>query len=183
MAASSRWRCRSGSGEVFYIGIIRSIFEGTWDSGSSGKAINYWWGFRSDAERLDYYETLPKGTQQLLDLLEKNLAANEFPIFCGHLCAGAYPQGTHRRHLHPQGTDGDGLAGRVRGGQPAPVRSAGCQNAGPAGDQRPEQPERDNAVKSSTERSVADVKILAISDTPSKALWTICSRERLAGSI
>ena len=43
--------------EVFYIGIIRSIFEGTWDSGSSGKAINYWWGFRSDAERLDYYET------------------------------------------------------------------------------------------------------------------------------
>ena len=67
--------------EVFYIGIIRSIFEGTWDSGSSGKAINYWWGFHSDAERLDYYETLPKGTQQLLDLLEKNLAANEFPIF------------------------------------------------------------------------------------------------------
>ena len=67
-------------GSVLYR-IIRSIFEGTWDSGSSGKAINYWWGFRSDAERLDYYETLPKGTQQLLDLLEKNLAANEFPIF------------------------------------------------------------------------------------------------------
>ena len=75
--------------EVFYIGIIRSIFEGTWDSGSSGKAINYWWGFRSDAERLDYYETLPKGTQQLLDLLEKNLAANEFPIFP----AGIFAQG------------------------------------------------------------------------------------------
>ena len=74
--------------EVFYIGIIRSIFEGTWDSGSSGKAINYWWGFRS-AERLDYYETLPKGTQQLLDLLEKNLAANEFPIFP----AGIFAQG------------------------------------------------------------------------------------------
>ena len=75
--------------EVFYIGIIRSIFEGTWDSGSSGKAINYWWGFRSDAERLDYCETLPKGTQQLLDLLEKNLAANEFPIFP----AGIFAQG------------------------------------------------------------------------------------------
>ena len=75
--------------EVFYIGIIRSIFEGTWDSGSSGKAINYWWGFHSDAERLDYYETLPKGTQQLLDLLEKNLAANEFPIFP----AGIFAQG------------------------------------------------------------------------------------------
>ena len=56
---------------------------------SSAKAINYWWGFRSDAERLDYYETLPKGTQQLLDLLEKNLAANEFPIFP----AGIFAQG------------------------------------------------------------------------------------------
>ena len=65
--------------EVFYIGIIRSIFEGTWDSGSSGKAINYWWGFHSDAERLDYYETLPKGTQQLLDLLERTLRPTSFP--------------------------------------------------------------------------------------------------------
>lgn len=65
--------------EVFYIGIIRSIFEGTWDSGSSGKAINYWWGFRSDAERLDYYETLPKGTQQLLDLLERTLRPTSSP--------------------------------------------------------------------------------------------------------
>ena len=54
-----------------------------------GSPINYWWGFRSDAERLDYYETLPKGTQQLLDLLEKNLAANEFPIFP----AGIFAQG------------------------------------------------------------------------------------------
>jgi len=168
--------------EVFYIGIIRSIFEGTWDSGSSGKAINYWWGFRSDAERLDYYETLPKGTQLAARSAGKEPCGQRVPhLPCGHLCAGAYPQGTHCRHLHPQGTDGDGLAGRVRGGQPAPVRSAGCQNAGPAGDQRPEQPERDDAVKSSTERSVADVKILAISDTPSKALWDYCSRERLAG--
>ena len=75
--------------EAFYIGIIRSIFEGTWDSGSSGKAINYWWGFHSDAERLNYCEPLPKGTQQLLDLLEKNLAANEFPIFP----AGIFAQG------------------------------------------------------------------------------------------
>ena len=40
-------------------------------------------------KRQDYYETLPKGTQQLLDLLEKNLAANEFPIFP----AGIFAQG------------------------------------------------------------------------------------------
>ena len=32
---------------------------------------------------------MPKGTQQLLDLLEKNLAANEFPIFP----AGIFAQG------------------------------------------------------------------------------------------
>lgn len=67
--------------EAFYIGIIRSIFEGTWDKGTGGKAINYWWGFRSEAERLDYYEPLPQGTRQLLDLLEKTVGANELPIF------------------------------------------------------------------------------------------------------
>ena len=67
--------------EAFYTGIIRSIFENTWDSMAGGKAINYWWGFGSQALRLDYYEPLPKGTQQLLDLLEKNLSVNEFPIF------------------------------------------------------------------------------------------------------
>ena len=43
----------------------------------------------SKMERMDYYETLPKGTQQLLVLLEKNLAANEFPIFP----AGIFAQG------------------------------------------------------------------------------------------
>ena len=75
--------------DVFFTEIVRSVFAGTWDSAPGGRAINYWWGFRSDAERLDYYETLPKGTQQLLDLLEKNLAANEFPIFP----AGIFAQG------------------------------------------------------------------------------------------
>ena len=74
--------------DTFFIEIVRSVFDGTWNS-ANGRAINYWWGFRSDAERLDYYETLPKGTQQLLDLLEKNLAANEFPIFP----AGIFAQG------------------------------------------------------------------------------------------
>ena len=67
--------------EVFYIEIIRSIFDGGWDSGASGKAINYWWGFRSDAERLDFYDPLPLGTRQLLNLMENALRDNDFAIF------------------------------------------------------------------------------------------------------
>ena len=76
--------------EAFYIGIIRSIFEGTWDSGTSGKAVNYWWGLRSDAERVDYYEQLAGGTRQLLDLIADTLQNNGLAIFPA---GGLYAQG------------------------------------------------------------------------------------------
>ena len=39
--------------------------------------------------------------------------------------------------VHPQGADDDGLAGRVRGGQPAQLRPAGRQDPGPGRDLRP----------------------------------------------
>ena len=60
-------------------------------------------------------------------------------------CAGVPQRGVRpgppqagrcHRHLHSSGADEDGLAGRVRGGRDAPLRSAGCQEPVPAGSQR-----------------------------------------------
>ena len=68
--------------ETFYVEIVRSIFDGTWDSGASGaRAINYWWGMRSGAEEIIYREGLPAGTLQLLDLMEKCLSEGGPRIF------------------------------------------------------------------------------------------------------
>ena len=60
--------------DTFYIEIVRSIFDGAWDSDAAGaRAVNYWWGMRSGAEEIDYSKDLPAGTLQLLDLMEKML--------------------------------------------------------------------------------------------------------------
>ena len=68
--------------DTFYIEIIRSIFDGAWDSDAAGaRAVNYWWGMRSGAEEIDYSKDLPAGTLQLLDLMEKMLSENNLRIF------------------------------------------------------------------------------------------------------
>ena len=68
--------------DTFYIEIIRSIFDGAWDSDAAGaRAVNYWWGMRSGAEEIDYSKDLPAGTLQLLDLMEKMLSENDLRIF------------------------------------------------------------------------------------------------------
>ena len=68
--------------ETFYIEIIRSIFDGTWNNdGSGARAVNYWWGMRSGAEEIDYNKDLPAGTLQLLDLMEKMLHEDDLRIF------------------------------------------------------------------------------------------------------
>ena len=84
--------------ETFYIGIIRSVFNGTWGSEASGKAVNYWWGLQSDAERVDYYEELAGGTRQLLNIIEENLRKHELAIFPS---GGLYAQGHVK--MVPQG--------------------------------------------------------------------------------
>ena len=77
--------------EAFYIGIIRSIFDGTWDSGTAGaRAINYWWGMRSGAEEIAYKSGLPAGTLQMLDLMEKLLSEDELRIFPEELYAAGH---------------------------------------------------------------------------------------------
>ena len=68
--------------DTFYTEIIRSIFDGAWDSDAAGaRAVNYWWGMRSGAEEIDYSKDLPAGTLQLLDLMEKMLSENNMRIF------------------------------------------------------------------------------------------------------
>ena len=68
--------------DTFYIEIVRSIFDGAWDSDAAGaRAVNYWWGMRSGAEEIDYSKDLPAGTLQLLDLMEKMLRENDLRIF------------------------------------------------------------------------------------------------------
>ena len=68
--------------DTFYTEIIRSIFDGAWDSDAAGaRAVNYWWGMSSGAEEIDYSKDLPAGTLQLLDLMEKMLSENNMRIF------------------------------------------------------------------------------------------------------
>ena len=68
--------------DTFYIEIVRSIFDGAWDSDAAGaRAVNYWWGMRSGAEEIDYSKDLPAGTLQLLDLMEKMLREEDLRIF------------------------------------------------------------------------------------------------------
>ena len=46
--------------DTFYIEIVRSIFDGAWDSDAAGaRAVNYWWGMRSGAEEIDYSKDPP----------------------------------------------------------------------------------------------------------------------------
>ena len=67
--------------ENFYIGILRCIFDGTWDSISNGRAINYWWGIKSGVESVDYKTEAGSGTLQLLHLLERGICDGTLAIF------------------------------------------------------------------------------------------------------
>ena len=68
--------------DTFYTEIIRSIFDGAWDSDAAGaRAVNYWWGMSSGAEEINYSKDLPAGTLQLLDLMEKMLHEDDLRIF------------------------------------------------------------------------------------------------------
>ena len=67
--------------DTFYVEIVRSIFDGSWDNAATTRAVNYWWGLRSGAEDLEYQEALPSGTRQLLDLLETLQGSDNVHIF------------------------------------------------------------------------------------------------------
>ena len=67
--------------DTFYVQIVRSIFDGSWDNAATTRAVNYWWGLRSGAEDLEYHESLPSGTRQLLDLMETLQGSDNVHIF------------------------------------------------------------------------------------------------------
>ena len=57
------------------------MFAGTWDSAPGGRAINYWWGLKSGAERVEYPIRLGSGTVQLLRMAERQLCEGELQVF------------------------------------------------------------------------------------------------------
>ena len=67
--------------DVFFTEIVRSVFAGTWDSAPGGRAINYWWGLKSGAERVEYPTRLNDGTMQLLKMAERQLCDGEIQVF------------------------------------------------------------------------------------------------------
>ena len=67
--------------DVFFTEIVRSVFAGTWDSAPGGRAINYWWGLKSGAERVEYPTQLNNGTMQLLKMAERQLCDGEIQVF------------------------------------------------------------------------------------------------------
>lgn len=66
--------------DVFFTEIVRSVFAGTWDSAPGGRAINYWWGLKSGAERVEYPTRLNDGTMQLLKMAERQLCDGEIQV-------------------------------------------------------------------------------------------------------
>ena len=66
--------------DTFFIEIVRSVFDGTWNS-ANGRAINYWWGMRSGAEQISYSAGQNSGTMQLLRLVEKQIAKDDVQVF------------------------------------------------------------------------------------------------------
>ena len=133
---------------------MRSIFDGAWDSDAAGaRAVNYWWGMRSGAEEIDYSKDLPAGTLQLLDLMEKMLHEDDLRIFPEDLFAQGHVLHSPEATLY----------------SPKELMEM---------DWLDECVERPAAER---EWSKPEVKILAISDVPSKALWDYGTREHLEG--
>lgn len=72
-----------------YQHIIRSILGGTWDSdgGDSFRGVSYWWGMSSGSVALRYGESIPDGTQHLLELVTNHIRNNEYDPFAGRIVA------------------------------------------------------------------------------------------------
>ncbi len=85
--------------ETFYVAIIRAMFDGTWESSANGRAINYWWGMKSNAEDILYSAGANSGTMKLLEVLKREICGGSFQIFPTE----CYAQG---HELHSPQADG-----------------------------------------------------------------------------
>jgi basic membrane lipoprotein Med (substrate-binding protein (PBP1-ABC) superfamily) len=66
----------------FYEKIIRSVLNGSWDKEQdTPRALNYWWGFDSDAIDVKLAPTLPEGCHALADILREGLRSGTIDPF------------------------------------------------------------------------------------------------------
>lgn len=66
---------------AFYLRLTRSLLRGGWEELSAAKAINYWWGFASDAVDVQLADDVPDGVRELLRLLRTALIHGEISPF------------------------------------------------------------------------------------------------------
>ena len=72
----------------FYEMIIRTIFNGTYNArivNRKNQATNYWWGMQSDVIGLETDKNLSHYTEQLVNVLGKDIATSAFSPFDGEL--------------------------------------------------------------------------------------------------
>ncbi len=73
---------------VLYERIIRIILDNAWektDIPSDDRAINYWWGISSGVIDVILSKKVPAVTQRLIELMKRNIVAEEFAPFGGEL--------------------------------------------------------------------------------------------------
>ena len=74
----------------FYEQTVSAILKGTWKTDETlvkSKAMNYWWGLKSDMVELIPSGNLPVGTIRLIHLLEDAITKNDYNPFSGVLYA------------------------------------------------------------------------------------------------
>ena len=71
----------------FYEQMIQNIMEGNWKNseGTGAKSLNYWWGMSSGLVDVICSDSLPRGTERLIELLKKMICEGEFNPFSGIL--------------------------------------------------------------------------------------------------
>lgn len=72
----------------FYERIVRSILNGAWKKGiqqSTDKSINYFWGISSGMIDVICSKHIPAGTQQLLELVKREISSGQFHPFSGEI--------------------------------------------------------------------------------------------------
>ena len=91
----------------FYEIIIRTIFNGTYNAkivNRKNQATNYWWGMQSGVIGLETDESLSHYTEQLVNVLGKDIATSAFSPFDGELRSQT---GLVRKENDPQLTSKD----------------------------------------------------------------------------
>lgn len=62
----------------FYVKLMKNIFSGGWDalSTQNGRAVNYWWGMRSQTIGVLLGEGIPVGVRQLTEILSQGISSD-----------------------------------------------------------------------------------------------------------